>query len=306
MTGTYTYLGLDGIQPYASVALNLPSGRSALFGTAPNARMDPDLVGINVFGEGFNAGPTVGANIPVGESWLFGASAGYSYRGPYAKDALINPVTFTPFTGPTSTLDPGDDFTLTGSAGYVQGAFLTRTTASVVFETNTTITGALGGLPYSGPLYRTGDRYLVQSVVSYDWTKTWTSIFVGAWAHNNHNQVLAANLPPLIAELFNSNTDVYTATLDNKFQVRPDLLVGPTIGVLYRSNNSWVSTSNQFVAAKTKWTAGAFATYDMFKNSALNARVEHYWINQAADPGLALPTLADNGWLVSLGGTFKW
>jgi hypothetical protein len=306
VTGTYTYLGIDGIQPYASLALNLPTGRSALFGTAPNARMDPDLVGISVFGEGFNVGPTIGANIPVGESWLFGASAGYTYRGSYTKDALANPVTFTPFTGPTSTLKPGDDFTLTGSVGYAQGAFLARTTASVMFETSTAITGVLNGVAYSGPLYRSGDRYLVQSVMSYGWTQYWSSVFVGAWTHSNHNQVLAADLPPLVAELFNSNTDVYQASLDNKLQVRPDLVVGPTAGVLYRTNNSWVSTSAQFVAAKTKWTAGAFATYNVLKTVALNGRVEHYWINQGAGPGLVLPSLADNRWLVSLGGTVTW
>jgi hypothetical protein len=304
--GTYTYLGLNGIQPYVSLALNLPTGRSALFGSAPNARMDPDLVGISVYGEGFNVGPTIGANIPVGEAWMFGASAGYTYRGSYAKDALINPATFTPFTGATSNLKPGDDFTLGGSVAYTKGALYARLFGSVVFETDTNVSGILNGVPYSGGLYRTGNVYQLQSLASYDWFKYWTSVLVGSWSHTDRNQVLAADLPPLVAEMFDSQTDVFQASLYNKFQVSSKLNVGPTLGVLYRTNNSWVSTSNQFVAAKTKWTVGGLATYNLFEKLALVARLEHYWINQGADPGLLLPSLADSGWLMSLGGTFKW
>jgi hypothetical protein len=306
VTGTYTYLGLTGIQPYVSLALNLPTGRSALLGTAANGRMDPDLVGIAVSGEGFNVGPTIGANIPVGETLMFGLAAGYTYRGPYNKDALINPTTFTPFLGPSSSFDPGDDFTITGTVTYAQGALAWRTSAAVNFETNTNVNGVLGAVPFNGALYRAGDRYTVQSTLSYDWTKAWTSVFSGAWTHSNRNNVLAANLPPLIAELFNSNNDVFQATLDNKFQVRPDVIAGPTIGYMYRNNNSWVPVSALFVPQKTKWTAGGFFTYNLFKEVALNGRVEHYWLNQAATPATPLPVLADNGWLVSLGGTLTW
>jgi hypothetical protein len=297
---------MNGIQPYASLALNIPTGRSDLLGTVANARMDPDLVGINVFGRGWNVGPTLGANIPVGDSWLFGLSAGYTYHGDYTKDAVINPATLTPFTGLTSALKPGDDFTVTGSAGYAQGAFLARVAGSVTFETNTDISGILLGVPYNGGLYRSGNAYLVSALASYDWSQYWTSTLSGAWAHTDRNNVLFGNLPPLVAELFDSNTDVYQVTLDNKFQVRSDLIVGPTVGFLDRTNNSWVSTSNQYIAAKTKWTAGVFGTYNLFKDLALNGRVEHYWIHQGADQGLLLPVLADNGWLVSLGASYTW
>src|SRR5258707_1338742 len=60
ISSTVTYYGLNGIQPFFSLNFNLPTGQSALFGTAANARMDPDLVDIAGFGEGLNVGPTVG------------------------------------------------------------------------------------------------------------------------------------------------------------------------------------------------------------------------------------------------------
>src|SRR5262245_12403504 len=40
-SGTVTYLGINGVQPFAALNLNLPSGRSALFGSAAFARMIP-------------------------------------------------------------------------------------------------------------------------------------------------------------------------------------------------------------------------------------------------------------------------
>ena len=312
LTGTYTYLGINGVQPYASLALNLPTGRSALLGAAVNGRLDPDLVGIGVSGEGFNVGPTLGVNVPVGESLMYGLAVGYTNRGPYNKDGLVNPATFTPFLGTTSRFDPGDDVTVTATVSYLQGPLSWRISADAAFESNTNVTGTLNGAAFNGALLRAGDRYTVQSTTSYDWTKTWTSVLAAVYTHSNKNQVLVADLPPIVTEMFNTNNDVFQVTLDNKFQVVPDVIAGPTVGYMYRNHNSWVSTNALFVPAKTKWTAGGFFTYNVFKDFALNGRVEHYWINQNASDllvvgdGQRIPVVTDNGWLVSLGGTHTW
>jgi hypothetical protein len=44
MTEKITYLGFTGVQPFASVTINIPTGRSVLLGTSAFARMDSDLV----------------------------------------------------------------------------------------------------------------------------------------------------------------------------------------------------------------------------------------------------------------------
>ena len=54
LSATASYLGVQGMQPFVSLNMNLPTGKSALFGTDANARMDPDFVDISTFGEGFN------------------------------------------------------------------------------------------------------------------------------------------------------------------------------------------------------------------------------------------------------------
>lgn len=57
ITEKVTYLGLAGLQPFASVSINIPTGKTALLGNSANARMDPDLVEIPTYGEGWNIGP---------------------------------------------------------------------------------------------------------------------------------------------------------------------------------------------------------------------------------------------------------
>jgi len=87
-SGTVTYLGLQGIQPFVSLNANLPTGKTVLPGNQANARMDPDFVDISTFGEGFNLGPTAGFNFPITDSLLVTTSFGYTWRGRFTQDFL--------------------------------------------------------------------------------------------------------------------------------------------------------------------------------------------------------------------------
>ena len=100
-SGTITYLGLTGLQPFASLNLNLPTGRAALFGSSANARMDGDLVEIGSFGEGLNVGPTVGFNLPVNNTLMLTGSVGYTRRGSFEREN--DPILTT-----TTNLRPGE------------------------------------------------------------------------------------------------------------------------------------------------------------------------------------------------------
>ncbi len=62
---TVSYLGIKGFQSFIATSFNIPTGRSSLPGTAANARMDPDLVDITNFREGFNVGPSAGFSVPI-------------------------------------------------------------------------------------------------------------------------------------------------------------------------------------------------------------------------------------------------
>ena len=116
-SGTVTYLGLQGIQPFVSLNANLPTGKTVLPGNQANARMDPDFVDISTFGEGFNLGPTAGFNFPITDSLLVTTSFGYTWRGRFTQDSFIDPT--NPFL--TSRVDPGDNLTATGAINYQIG-----------------------------------------------------------------------------------------------------------------------------------------------------------------------------------------
>ena len=85
MTGTVTYLGIDGVQPYYSLNLNLPTGQTVLRNFSGIARTDPDLVDVGTFGEGFNNAHTLGLNIPITTNTVFTINGGYTSKGSYNR-----------------------------------------------------------------------------------------------------------------------------------------------------------------------------------------------------------------------------
>ena len=128
LSGTVTYNGLTGFQPYFSMLINAPTGKSALYNNARFARMDGDLVDQGSYGEGWNFGPTAGVNIPLSQSLILTLSAGYTQRNPYAKESQ-NP--FTGLVTDTVSVKNGDEATATAALGYAQGALSLQGSASL-------------------------------------------------------------------------------------------------------------------------------------------------------------------------------
>jgi len=316
MSGTITYLGLQGIQPFASLSLNLPTGLAALSPAAVNARMDPDLVDIASFGEGFNVGPTLGFNLPLTSSLILTASVGYTQRGTFDREAPLTP----PGGGaaPTTTsINPGDVLTFTGSVGYKVGQFSGNLTGTISEETTTTANGM--------PFIRPGMRYLIAGSGSYIWP--WehvgqTTVSASA-SHSNRNEVLFQCLTgcptSLVTEPFNTNSNLYRIAVEHLFAF-DQLAFGPTGSFLYRDQNGYEPTTLQFVPAKERWSAGMLARYAANQNLTLNARIEHVWTQEDENPALpsnqqysilagstvtafTVPVVSSTGWQFVVGAT---
>ncbi len=304
-SGTITYLGWQGVQPFVSLNTNLPTGKTALFGPAVNARMDPDFVDISTFGEGFNLGPTGGFNFPITESLLVTTSVGYTWRGRFDQDSATNPL--NPFL--TSNVDPGDNLTVTGAVNYQTGAFAAGLTGTITWETPTVVDGAQTLKP--------GKRYLLALQSSYKWSETIGSTTLSASvALSNRNKVLLPGADALIVEALNSNSGVYRVGLQHMVPLG-DFQVGPTGSVLYRDRNSYNSATLQFVPQKTRWSAGILAQYAPSPSVTLNARVEGVWTHENENPALdggkldsleslilpaaTVPPISGSGWQTSIG-----
>jgi opacity protein-like surface antigen len=282
MSGTFTYLGLNGVQPFASLDLNLPTGRTALTPDEVNARMDPDLVDIGSFGAGLNVGPTVGFNLPITDSLIFTASVGYTEMGGYDAEAPLTAPTHASVGG--SHIRPGNETTVTSAIGYQSDAWSGKLTGTISQDAATTIDGA--------PFVRPGRRYLVSGISAYNWpgTNFGTTTLNASVTHSNRNDVTYQCLLPgcpvgLVTEPFNTNSNLYRVSVDH--MVKWDkYAVGPTGSFLYRDNNAYIPTTVQFVPAKERWSAGLLAQYAPDKVFSFNARVERVWTHENTAPGL--------------------
>jgi hypothetical protein len=284
-SGTITYLGWNGVQPFVAVQTNLPTGRSALFGPPANARMDPDLVELSTFGEGFNIGPTVGLAFPISTSLVLATSAGYTWRGPFLREASLTAT--PPITQVPTDLNPGNNLTLTGSATFKAGELSGRLIGSFSKETATDQNGT--------QLLRAGDRYLVSGALSYAWpetpdekpfgAKSWgvTTLKASA-AHGSRNDILIAGASALTQELVNSNSNVFRVSVQHLYPVGQLAAVGPTGSVLFRDRNGYDSATLQFVPKKVRWSAGLLASYVPNDTVTFTASVEGVWTHEDENP----------------------
>jgi hypothetical protein len=307
MSGSITYLG-NGVQPFVSMSVNAPTGRSTLFGSSANARMDPDLVEISSFGEGWNVGPTVGVSVPLTESFIVTGSVGYTWRDRFNRErstAETDPALQT-----TTSVDPGDVITGTLGVNYRDARWTWSLTGTISEETTTTENGA--------PLYQAGRRYLATASVARSWPAQWgQTTLTASYAHSNRNKVLLAGVDPLITEIFNNNADVYRVGLQHLFLIGQNLALGPTASYLHRNNNGYNPGTLQFVPAKERWAVGGLARRAVGNNVTLNIRGEHVWTREDERiapgdqlfsvllndfvPGSAVPTLSHTGWMVAGG-----
>ncbi|MGH9809792.1 MAG: hypothetical protein ACRD9W_21505, partial [Terriglobia bacterium] len=250
-SATATYLGFSGIQPFASVNVNLPTGRSELSGSAANARMDPDLVDIASFGEGFNIGPTIGVNLPITKEWTVTTSAGYTWRGSYQRENSLdttnsmNPTTQTPVE-----IEPGDVLTFYAAVGYQSGRLANTLSGSISAESATSENNV--------SLYKPGLHYLATDTLSYNWPDIGLTTLTLSASHANRNKVIYAGTPGIVTEAMNTNSDLYRVGLQHLVPVG-QFAVGPIGSFLYRDHNGYDSGTLQFVPAKERWSAGALA-----------------------------------------------
>jgi hypothetical protein len=274
-SGTITYLGINGIQPFVSMNVNLPTGKSALFGTQANARMDPDLVEIGSFGEGLNLGPSVGFNLPVTPSFLVTIAAGYTWRGAfYRENSLVaapsNPLLVNQQT--VTSLNPGDVFTFTASAAYANGPWSASLIGTVSEEAESTEDRLA--------IYKAGRRYLASATLGYSWPETFgVTTLTASLARSNRNEVKFLGGTDLITEPFNTNSHLYRVGIEHLWPIGR-LWLGPTASYLYRNNNSYNADTFQFVPAKTRYSAGALARFGVNENVSFNLRAEHVWTHE--------------------------
>lgn len=86
--------------------LNLPTGTTNLSQREMRLIMDPDLISVTSFGEGFNVNPSVIFSRQWGDQWVTGVGFGYNFRGEYD------------YSNQVQSYSPGDMFSIVPEVRY--------------------------------------------------------------------------------------------------------------------------------------------------------------------------------------------
>lgn len=292
VSGTATYLGIPGIQPFVSLNMNMPSGKAALYGSAANARMDPDIVDIATFGEGWNVGPTAGVNIPFTETLMLTLSSGYTWRGSYTTEGAIYSTTLDQSS---ARIAPGKVTTHSVSLGYQLGDWMLQISAMHISETPS----------YRDHIqsYQLGDRYMASGTASYAWTPSSRSTLTASWTNALKNKVFDTSVTALVLESFLSNSAIYRVRLEHAFSFDA-WSIAPMASYMQRDQNAYNPVTNQFIPAKTRIGAGVSTQYAASEQVALKASAERFWIKE--DLTELTPDLSVQGWIAMVGGTLTF
>ena len=81
----------------------------------------------------------------------------------------------------------------------------------------------------------------------------------------------------------NSNSHVLIGSFEPGYLVTERLRVAANYSFLWRDENFYDVTENQFIPAKQKHTAGLSARYAVSETSSIEVRGAHSWIRQDAE-----------------------
>lgn len=295
---TATYLDINGVVPFYSFNMNLPTGTASLGGFLPIARTDPDLVDVPAFGVGFNHSHTIGANIGIAPNTVLTLSAGYTNRGSFTRDsgAFGLPIIMT------ETYKPADNFSVSAGLGMELGQLTLNLSTALSWENNSYLDGV--------EVSRNGFNVLLTGTGIYRWNDVNSTTLNLSFAHTEPNYVPTfvgpGFGPPLLLEPSNSNSNIFSAGLEHSVTLNPSTQIFGKGGYLYRDNNAYDPTNFVFIPAKTKVSAGGGLRYALNQSMLLNARAEKFWVVEQPYPALLTPEQKFEGWTVSVGGIVKF
>jgi len=297
---TATYYGWNGVQPYAAFSVNMPTAnatRSGSPGGGAISRTDSDIVASPTIGEGWNFGPSVGANFALTTTSIISAGFGYTNRGPFYSGA--GPV--------VSRLNPGDVSTFNLGYGWSGERDVVQASLSYSLETISYVDGM--------PSYRAGDRIIAAVKAGHTWSQNWSSRVAFDFSHFNKNEIPMTGVSSLVRELFNSNSNVYRVSADLTYS-KDNYSITPVGSYLYRDRNGYDPNNFRFLPAKTAWSAGLAAQIAATQRLIISLRGERIWVheNESPDkfsaanvivPGSGVPAFATRGWVASVGANMQ-
>lgn len=282
-----TLLNFDSIRPLLGLSMNLPTGNTYLPGNQRFTRMDADLVDVGSYGTGFNLNPTAGFIIGLTENIAASLSAGYTWQGNFTKEGINlaeipNPAP-PPINISVSTLDlrqtvrPGATHTLNAN---ISGSF-----TNLVLITSAAYVGSSEASIDNKPSGRAGARFTANGTATYNFDQRTALTTNVSWSFAEKNEI-PNGLGGLVVEPKNSNSNVYTGSVEPSYLLTERLKLATNYSFLYRDHNYYDPIQEQFIPAKHKYQVGASATYAVGNAASIVVRGSHSWIKQEDGPYL--------------------
>jgi hypothetical protein len=238
--------------------LNLPTGRTNLDSEERRMLLDPDLVTISRYGEGFNVNPTITV-AKQGEQGGVGIGVGYLWRGEYD------------FSDSAENFNPGDIFNVTAEGIYaITDAWQGRLFGEMAWYG----TDEIDDQDY----YQEGDFILAGIGVDYYHTR-WEaalsaqSIYRGKSEFPTDNQLLAT-------EDRAGYGDEYLADLTVRYLMNPETTLSSRLYYLKVMENDYDADDPSFIDEKQKISLALSLLHRFSTRTAGRIGLEGYLLDQ--------------------------
>jgi hypothetical protein len=282
--------GFTNVSPFLSVNMNVPTGESFLPGQRRFVRMDPDLVELGAYGEGFNVNPAVGFTFAPTATFTLSPSIGYAWRGKFDREGGFT----TLFNNGTTS---GDDLTIT-RVGVDPGNALQASLTSVAKIGTSTVEGSFTYVSQSEvsvngvPVGQTGAGYVASVRAVYPVSQKLSLDLSGGWSFRERNKV--PQTPPsttlpfgggdLIEEAKNSNSNVLIAGLQPIYALTDQLALWMNYSFLWRDQNSYDIIEDRFIPGRVKHSLGLGFDYALSKTAVVSLSGSRFWAHDGAGP----------------------
>ncbi|NMC74803.1 MAG: transporter [Geobacteraceae bacterium] len=219
---------------------NLPTGKTNLSRRELNLIMDPDLIPIVNFGEGFNVNPTVTLAGQWG-NWAAGLGFGYLWRGEYDYSAEIGVTDYS----------PGDIITINGEARYyVTPRLYSRLFAGHSWYGRDTVRGI--------DSYQEGGFTAAGAGVNYSPAEQW-NIDISFRGIFREKSKFPSTTGAMDTEPYNIHGDEWVADVGVRYLVDEKTAVGSTFQGRWHSGNDYPEAASRHIGAREKYSLGVKA-----------------------------------------------
>ncbi len=271
---SYEMIGKLPVDALIGLDFNLPTGKTDLRAKDQILLMDPDLISITQFGEGFNVNPTLSLAKEWG-GWVFGIGAGYLWRGRYDYGNLRETSTSII---KIEDYDPGNIFILNSEIRYdFSSHWYGRVFGQYAWYEESEWKESVRSPYYNvnrNHSFQEGEFWLLGMGFHYN-SKKWDADltlrglfreknkrdYQERWYHFDSSWgALLKVYSPLTQELKNSHGDEWIADFTVKYFWDHKTSIKSFLQALFFSKNEYPSFSPHYLGRREKYTLGFRAT----------------------------------------------